>query len=80
MYTANTMSTAIEALGMSIPYSSSIPAEDPLKIDECERAGLCALRSHPAIPSPAPAAESLCSEHQQQNFKVFCSCEAFLVD
>ena len=39
MYTANTMACAIEALGMSLPYSSSIPAEDPAKIDECHRAG-----------------------------------------
>ena len=39
MYTANTMATAIEALGMSLPYSSSIPAEDPAKLDECFRAG-----------------------------------------
>jgi len=38
MYTANTMASAIEALGMSLPYSSSIPAEDPAKIDECKRA------------------------------------------
>ncbi len=38
MYTANTMASAIEALGMSLPYSASIPAEDPAKIDECERA------------------------------------------
>ncbi|KAI5079483.1 hypothetical protein GOP47_0004962 [Adiantum capillus-veneris] len=39
MYTANTMATAIETLGMSLPYSSSIPAEDPLKLDECRMAG-----------------------------------------
>ncbi len=39
MYTANTMASAIEALGMSLPYSSSTPAEDPLKIEECVRAG-----------------------------------------
>jgi dihydroxy-acid dehydratase len=39
MYTANTMSTAIEAMGMSLPYSASIPAEDPDKKDECRRAG-----------------------------------------
>tara|TARA_R110000868_G_scaffold411659_1_gene706998 strand:+ start:48305 stop:49915 length:1611 start_codon:yes stop_codon:yes gene_type:complete len=39
MYTANTMSSAIEALGMSLPYSSSIPAEHPDKLDECIRAG-----------------------------------------
>ncbi|MEX2093833.1 MAG: dihydroxy-acid dehydratase [Pirellulales bacterium] len=39
MYTANTMSTAIEALGMTLPYSSSLPADDPDKIAECHRAG-----------------------------------------
>ena len=36
MYTANTMSTAIEAMGMSPLYSSSLPAEDPLKLQECD--------------------------------------------
>jgi len=40
MYTANTMASAIEVLGMSLPYSSSTPAEDPLKLEECLRAGL----------------------------------------
>ena len=39
MYTANTMASAIEMLGMSLPYSSSTPATDPLKLDECFRAG-----------------------------------------
>ena len=39
IYTANTMATAIEALGLSLPYSSSTPAEDPAKADECRRAG-----------------------------------------
>jgi dihydroxy-acid dehydratase len=39
MYTANTMASAIEAMGMSLPYSSSIPAEDPDKIRECRQAG-----------------------------------------
>ena len=39
MYTANTMAVAIEALGLSLPYSSSMPAEDPGKADECRRAG-----------------------------------------
>jgi dihydroxy-acid dehydratase len=39
MYTANTMASAIEALGMSLPGSSSTPAEDPAKHDECLRAG-----------------------------------------
>ncbi len=43
MYTANTMASAIEALGMSLPYSGSIPAEDPAKIDECHRAGAAML-------------------------------------
>ena len=42
MYTANTMATAIETLGMSLPYSSSTPAEDPLKRVECRLAGRCA--------------------------------------
>ena len=39
MYTANTMACAIEALGMSLPYSSSTPAEDPKKLAECFQAG-----------------------------------------
>lgn len=39
MYTANTMATAIEALGMSLPYSSSSPADSQEKRDECKRAG-----------------------------------------
>ncbi len=39
MYTANTMASAIEALGMSLPYSSSTPAVDPQKLDECIQAG-----------------------------------------
>ena len=39
MYTANTMATAIEALGMSLPDSASIPAENAGKLDECQRAG-----------------------------------------
>jgi dihydroxy-acid dehydratase len=39
MYTANTMASAIEAMGMALPYSASLPAVDPGKIDECHRAG-----------------------------------------
>ncbi|MFN6375532.1 MAG: dihydroxy-acid dehydratase [Chitinophagia bacterium] len=39
MYTANTMSSAIEALGMSLPYSSSNPALSADKKKECEDAG-----------------------------------------
>lgn len=40
MYTANTMACAIEALGMSLPYSSSTPATDPAKLQECLQAGI----------------------------------------
>eukprot|EP00127_Corallochytrium_limacisporum_P001196 Clim_evm31s44 gene=Clim_evmTU31s44 len=39
MYTANTMATAIETLGMSLPYSSSSPATDPSKQGETTRIG-----------------------------------------
>src|SRR6476619_5127740 len=39
MYTANTMAAAIEALGMSLPYSSSNPALSKEKQEECETAG-----------------------------------------
>jgi len=39
MYTANTMASAIEALGMSLPYSSSTPAVEPGKWQECLDAG-----------------------------------------
>ena len=38
MYTANTMAIAIEALGMSLPYSSSNPAISHEKIQECKQA------------------------------------------
>ncbi len=39
MYTANTMASAIEAMGMSLPYSSSNPALSEEKRKECEAAG-----------------------------------------
>lgn len=39
MYTANTMASAIEAMGMSLPYSSSNPAISPEKQAECLAAG-----------------------------------------
>jgi len=39
MYTANTMATAIETLGMTLPGSSSSPAESPAKKAECENVG-----------------------------------------
>ncbi|TWT62692.1 dihydroxy-acid dehydratase [Rubinisphaera italica] len=44
MFTANTMSVAMEALGMSLPYSSSIPATDDLKVAECKSTGDYILR------------------------------------
>jgi dihydroxy-acid dehydratase len=44
MYTANTMASAIEAMGMSLPYSSSIPAEEEAKLAECFEVG-AAMRS-----------------------------------
>ena len=44
MYTANTMASAIEALGMSLPYSSSTPAVDPKKLEECFNAGAAIRR------------------------------------
>lgn len=43
MYTANTMASAIETLGMSLPYSSSIPATHKEKIRECKQAGKAIL-------------------------------------
>jgi dihydroxy-acid dehydratase len=39
MYTANTMASALEAMGLALPYSASTPAEDPRKREECRRAG-----------------------------------------
>ncbi|MHA7838938.1 MAG: dihydroxy-acid dehydratase [bacterium] len=45
MYTANTMASAIEAMGMVLPYSSSTPAEDPAKREECRRAGAAIRRA-----------------------------------
>ena len=39
MYTANTMASAAEAMGMTLPGSSSFPAEYPEKLKECEAVG-----------------------------------------
>lgn len=44
MYTANTMATAIEVLGLSLPGSSSAPATSPMKMRECAKAA-AALRT-----------------------------------
>lgn len=53
MYTANTMGSAIEAMGMSLPYSSSTPANDSLKLQECFKAGqkILHLITHDIKPS-----------------------------
>lgn len=53
MYTANTMASAIEALGMSLPYSSSTPALDSNKAKECREAGraLLNLLEHELLPT-----------------------------
>ncbi len=44
MYTANTMASAIEAMGMTLPYNSSNPANSTEKIIECEEAGKSMLK------------------------------------
>ncbi len=44
MYTANTMASAIEAMGMALPYSASRPAESLQKREECHRAGAAIRR------------------------------------
>ena len=44
LFTANTMSTAIEAMGMSLPRDASIPAIDPRKTEECGLAGTTIMR------------------------------------
>jgi dihydroxy-acid dehydratase len=44
MYTANTMASAIEAMGMSLPFSASLPAESPGKLAECAQAGTAIRR------------------------------------
>jgi dihydroxy-acid dehydratase len=43
MYTANTMASAIEAMGMSLPGSSSNPAVSPQKSDDCYQAGMAVV-------------------------------------
>ncbi|WP_186576811.1 dihydroxy-acid dehydratase [Aquibacillus kalidii] len=44
MYTANTMATAVEAMGMSLPGSSSNPAESKEKTEDCRKAGEAAYK------------------------------------
>jgi len=45
MYTANTMSSAIEAMGMSLPYSSTMAAEDAEKADSAARSGQAVVQA-----------------------------------
>lgn len=45
MYTANTMSSAIEAMGMSLPYSSTMAAEDQEKLDSTARSSEVLVRA-----------------------------------
>ena len=44
LFTANTMSTAIEVMGLSLPGDASLTAVDPDKADEARRAGLAVMR------------------------------------
>ena len=63
MYTANTMASAIEALGMSLPFNSSNPAvtDSNIKEEECVKAGetLRYLLEHDIKPSDIVTKESL---------------------
>ena len=45
LFTANTMSTAIEILGLSLPGDASIPAINPSKVAQCEKAGEVLMES-----------------------------------
>ena len=60
MYTANTMASAIEALGMSLPFSSSYPALSDEKKEECQRAGSAIrhLLEHNITPSQIMSREA----------------------
>ncbi len=44
LYTANTMASCVEALGMSLPGSASVPALDPRRIEVCRKVGEAAMR------------------------------------
>ncbi len=45
MFTANTMSSAIEAMGMSLPYSSTMAAEDEEKADSAEKSAFALVNA-----------------------------------
>ncbi|RHZ75529.1 hypothetical protein Glove_213g184 [Diversispora epigaea] len=40
IYTTNTMASAIETMGMTLPYGLSTPAEYPVKLEECFNASI----------------------------------------
>ena len=44
LFTANTMSTAIEVMGLSLPGDASLTAVDPRKADESRQAGEAVMR------------------------------------
>ena len=52
MFTANTMSAAFEALGLSLPYSSTMAAEDPEKADSAARSAEVLVQAHQAMIRP----------------------------
>ncbi|HZJ09573.1 MAG TPA: dihydroxy-acid dehydratase [Trueperaceae bacterium] len=60
MYTANTMSSAIEAMGMSLPYSSTMAAVDQEKVDSARASGeaLVRLIEHDLTPRQIMTAEA----------------------
>lgn len=61
MYTANTMAASLEALGFTLPYNSSNPADGDSKQDECEQAGaaIMNLLEHNIKPSDIISKKSL---------------------
>ena len=63
MYTANTMATAVEAMEMSLPYSASTPADDPLKVTECKLAGDAVLNLLKMDLKPRDIMTKKASEH-----------------
>lgn len=74
MYTANTMASAIEALGMSLPYSSSIPAEDPLKVDECRMVGRCEQKGGQSGAVQVPVLRGRAGQGRRASHVSVCVC------
>ena len=61
MYTANTMSSAIEAMGMSLPFSSTMAAEDAEKADSAAKSAEAVVKAihHATAPAPDHDAQGL---------------------